>query len=86
MHFQMPHMFEGLTKAGHLEVVSRQNVAQHFNPLFLQLQYDLKSRQNKCDAAHLHTHIWEDSTERVDWGNFVLQTVLIGRRTDMFCK
>lgn len=41
MHFQMPHMFEGLTKAGHLEIVSRQNVAQHFNPLFLQLQYDL---------------------------------------------
>lgn len=74
MHFQMPHMFEGLTKAGHLEVVSRQNVAQHFNPLFLQLQYDLKSRQNKCDAAHLHMHIWEDSTEGVDWGNFVLQT------------
>lgn len=33
-----------------------------------------KSRQNKCDAAHLHTHIWEDSTEGVDWGNFVLQT------------
>lgn len=73
----MPHVFEGLTKAGHLEVVSRQNVAQHFDPLFLQLQYDLKSRQSKCDAAHLHTHIYIRTSGRtalkgVDWGNFAL--------------
>ena len=42
----MPYMFEGLPDAGHLEVVSIQNVAQDFNSLFLQLLYDLKKGEN----------------------------------------
>lgn len=39
------HMFESLPEAGHLEVVSVQNVAQNFNTLFLQLLYDLKKTE-----------------------------------------
>lgn len=39
---RVSYMFEGLPKAGHLEVVSSQDVAQNFNSLFLQLLYDLK--------------------------------------------
>lgn len=39
------HMFESLPEAGHLEVVSVQNVAQNFNTLFLQLLYDLKKQK-----------------------------------------
>lgn len=38
----MSHMFKSLPEAGHLEVVSSQNVAQKVNTLFLQLQNDLK--------------------------------------------
>lgn len=45
MQVRMSHMFEGLPEAGHLEVVSTQNVAQNFNTLFLQLQYDLKNQK-----------------------------------------
>lgn len=38
-------MLEGLPKAGHVEVVSIQNVAQNFNSLFLQLLYDLEKQK-----------------------------------------
>lgn len=41
----MPYMFECLPDAGHLKVVSIQNVAQDFNSLFLQLLYDLKEQK-----------------------------------------
>lgn len=44
-----PYMFEGLPKAGHVEAVSIQNVAQNFNSLFLQLLYDLKKQRECCD-------------------------------------
>lgn len=42
MQVRMSHVFKGLLEAGHLEVVSSQNVAQKVNTLLLQLQNDLK--------------------------------------------
>ena len=41
----MSYMFEGLPTAGHVEVVSGQNIAQDFNALFLQLLQDLKKQR-----------------------------------------
>lgn len=44
MEVKMSYMFESLSKAGHVEVVSIQSIAQNFNSLFLQLLYDLKKQ------------------------------------------
>lgn len=45
MDVMVSYMFECLPKAGHVKVVSTQNVAQNFNSLFLQLLYDLKKQK-----------------------------------------
>ncbi len=47
MEVRTSYMLEGLPQAGHVEVVSSQNVAQNFNSLFLQLLYNLEKQKTE---------------------------------------